>query len=109
MAVCVPDGDSGFAALESNTKRGRLGKGGHTHIFTKDTLRCLFEFAGVDVCEIKKCDRRPYWKTGFLFIVGKKTNAYQEGERPKSRILWLKSVFKTALPKVYLAKLRGEW
>ena len=109
LAVCVPDGGEGTSALESNTKRGRLGQGGHTHIFTLNTLRDLIEFAGADIIENKRLKRLPYWKTGFIFTVGKKTNAYQKGEMPRSRILWMKSVLRTALPAAYIGKLRGDW
>jgi SAM-dependent methyltransferase len=51
LAVIVPDGGAGESALNYASFSGQVVEGGHGHLFTREALRTLVQYAGGDVEE----------------------------------------------------------
>ncbi len=82
IAIVVPDAEYGIWSMTGDTgKPGKLVKPRremeHLHAFTIESLRVLFEFAGMDIVRLEKIDRKPYRNETTILCVGKKNLSYE--------------------------------
>ena len=82
IGILVPDAKYGIWSMTGDTgKVGKLVKTRremeHLHAFTEESLRVLFEFAGMDVIHIEVIDRQPERKERTILCVGMKSINYE--------------------------------
>ncbi len=81
IAILVPDAEYGIWSMTGDTgKVGELCKPRremeHLHAFTQQSLKMLFEFAGMDVITNEIIDRNPERKERTILFAGKKNDKY---------------------------------
>ena len=82
IAILVPDASYGIWSMTGDTgKVGKLVKPRsemeHLHAFTVESLKVLFEFAGMDIEKLDIIDRHPERKERTIICVGRKNETYE--------------------------------